>query len=489
MTACFLSAFISNTAAAAFFLPVVFNAAIRRSESPSGYLMPLAFASILSSSVTLVSTSTNIVVSEMMQKNGLDKLGFFELSPVGIPIAITGLLYMWFIGRKIIPDRSSAAEQDFGLRPFLFEVLVLPDAALIGKTIKNSEIEEKLNVKILRLIRNKRYMLPSLSVEIKEGDSLLIEGAKLDLLKIKELPGLDLKADAKLVDPDIDNSEVALAEAIIMPSSGLIGRTLKNLKFQEKFDLIVLGIGRTDSIIRSKISQVKLQLGDILLLQGRPQKIQHLADYNKVSIMGKVEEKTPNYRKASLAIGIFAFSMFLGMSSPLPLSVAVLIGAVAVFLCGCITPEEAFQNLEWRLLVLISSMFAIGTAIDTSGAADLTASVLTTKLNTLSPLAILAVVFVATVILTQFMSNQGAAIILLPVAFKLAAELGLNPRSFAITIAVAGSCSYLTPLEPACLLVYRPGNYRFMDFFKVGAGLSIIILIITLLLVPYFWPL
>lgn len=492
IAAAMMSAFMSNTASTAFFLPITIGLAKRARASASKLLMPLAFASILTSSVTLISTSTNIIVSDLMRRYGQSPMGMFELAPVGIPIAVVGLLYMYFIGRRILPDRTEtgSGDEDFGLRSYLTEVLVLPDSPLIGRTLAESGLGSELDLTVVRITRDKkRYIIPQATTVLREGDNLMVEGQREEILKIKDTSGLDIKADAKLSDPTIDAEDIRLVEVIILPRSPLIARTLKGVRFRERYGSQVLAINRRGETIRRKISQVRLQVGDILLVQGRQSNLLALADDDTFDILSLVEDTLPNRRRANTAVAIFVGTLLAAAFNLVSLPVAVLGGALLVFVTRCITPEEAYREIEWKALILIGSMLALGIAMENTGTATYLADLIVDFAGQVNPLWLLGGFFGLAVLLTQPMSNQAAAAVLVPIAIQTAAQLSLNPRAFAMMIAVAASCSYLTPLEPSCLMVYGPGRYQFMDFFRVGALLTVIIFGLALLLVPLIWPL
>lgn len=487
-----IGAFMSNTASTAFFVPITIGLARRARVSPSKLLMPLAFASILTSSVTLISTSTNIVVSGLMTSHDLPPMGMFELAPVGIPIAIVGLVYLLTLGRRLIPDRRAAGEEDedFGIRPYLTEIMLLPDSPLAGKTLGESGLGKDLDLTVLRIIRNKRnYYAPHEDMLLNEGDVLLVEGQSEEILKVKDTAGIDIKADVKLSDPSLQSDRVQLVEAILLPRSPLIRRTLKGFRFRERYGLQVLAINRRGETIYRQISQVPLKVGDVLLIQGDRSNIAALADDRIFDVIGYVEEKRPNLQRAPQAMIIFAGVLAAAALGLLSLPVAMLLGTLLVFLTRCISPEEAYREVEWKAVILIGSMLALGAAMDHTGAAEYLAARLVGLAENASPAWLLTAFFILTVLLTQPMSNQAAAVVVVPVAIQTALQLGLNPRTFAMMIAVAASCSYLTPLEPSCLMVYGPGNYRFRDFLKVGALLTVLIYLIAIILVPLVWPL
>lgn len=485
-----LGAFMSNTASTAFFVPLTIGIANRARISVSRLLMPLAFASILTSSVTLISTSTNLVVSGLMQQYGLAPLGMLELTPVGIPIAIAGLIYMYTLGRRLLPDRTPVdGNGALAVRAYLTEIMIAPESPLIGKTLNESGLGRDLDIKVLRVVREKRrYFSPRADLMLEAGDVLLVEGERDEILKVKDINGIDIKADVKLSDPEVQEDDLRLVEVILMPRSPLIGRTLKGFRFRERYGLQVLAVNRHGETLRRKISQIPLRLGDVLLVQGESENIALMGQTNVFTILSAVEERRVNRPRARTAVIIFVLSLLLATFNVVPLPVAVLIGAMVSFITRCITPEEAYRSVEWKAVILIGSMLALGVAMDKTGTADFLASHIVSLMGGNSPILLLAAFFVLTVILTQPMSNQAAAVVVIPVALRTATQLHLDPRTFAIMIAVAASCSYLTPLEPSCLMVYGPGRYRFMDFLKVGSLLTVLIFIIALVLVPLLWP-
>lgn len=487
-----MSTFINNTAAAAFFLPVILGLSQRAKFSASRLLMPMAFAAILSSSVTLVATSTNVVVSGLITQFGLEPIGMFELTPVGLPILIVGLLYMMFIGKRLVPERSSKNDvtESFDLRPYLAELRILPDSHLAGNTLAKSNIGRNYDLTVLAIIHEgKRKLNPPANTLLHEGDALLVEGASESILKIKDVSGIDIQADLKFSDEELKAEELHLAEVVLLPRSPFIGRTLKGLKMRERFDLQVVAINRRTGIVHSKIADTRLQLGDVLLVQGNRNQIKALQAENAFDVLGVLEVQRFNRKQAIIVVGIFAGAFILGSLKIIALPVAMLLGALLVFVTRCITPDEAYRQVDWKVLILIGCMLALGVAMQTTGTAQYLADLLTRLVGNLNPIWLLTGFFALTVLLTQPMSNQAAAAVVIPVAVQTAIQLDLNPRTFAMMIAIAASTSYLTPLEPACLMVYGPGRYRFMDFLKVGGLLTVAVYLIAIILTPLLWPL
>jgi di/tricarboxylate transporter len=485
-----MAAFISNTAATAFFLPIAIGLAYRAKLSPAKFLMPLAFASVLSSSVSLISTSTNVIVSSLITKYDMPPMGMFELTLVGVPIAIVGMTYMLTLGRRLVPDRIPKQEaQDFSANLYLAEILILPGSPLIEKTLEEAALGRDLDLKVLQILRDETSNLkPQADTRLEEGDVLLVEGGREKVLQIKEMPGIDIKADVELVDPDSQSEDIELTEVLLTPGSPLIRRTLLGLRFRERYELQVLAINRHGQTLRRKMSRIRLSTGDVLIVQGPRAKIAALGNRGVFRILSVIEEQHPNRKRAPIAIAIFVGALAVATVGLVSLPVAALLGALMVFVTRCITPEEAYSRINWRVLILIASMLGLGEAMEATGTAQFLAGLVTQLVGNSAPIWILTGFFALTVLLTQPMGDQAATVVILPVAIRTALQLGLNPRSFAMMIALAASCSLLTPLEPACLLVYGPGHYRFLDYVKVGIIPAVLIYVIAIIMVPLLWP-
>ncbi|MBS3783009.1 MAG: SLC13 family permease [Anaerolineae bacterium] len=488
--AALVGAFMSNTTATAFFLPIVITVARRMETSPARFLMPLAFASILASSISLISTSTNIVVSGLIQDLGLAPIGMFELAPVGIPIAVVGIAYMFLLGRHLVPDRIPHEEiEQISTRLYFTEILIPAQSPLVGETLRTSALGSEMDLKVLRIVRDgRRLLVPRATTRLEEDDVLLVEGTRQSILDVKEEASVEIKADVKFPSEEIDVEEMGLTEVMVLPNSPLAGRTLRGLDFRDRYGLQVLAINRQGETLSRKMSHVRLQVGDVLVVQGREARIDALERqdlFRRLSLPGVSLKRRD---RAPVALAIFGGAVLAGTLKVLSLPVAMLLGAVVAFATRCITPEEAYSQVRWQVLILIAAMLGLGVAMETTGTAAFLASQIVQVVGASDVVWLLSAFFALTVLLTQPMSNQAAAAVVLPVAIRTAEHLGLNPRSFAMMVALAASCSYLTPLEPACLLVYGPGRYRFFDFLKVGALPTVLIYVLCILLVPVFWP-
>lgn len=491
LTVGIMSSFMSNTASTAFFLPVIIGLSRQVEASRSRLLMPLAFASILSSSVTLVSTSTNIVVSGLITDLGLEPIGMFELTPVGIVILVVGLAYMVTVGNWLVPDRpyEETFSAETSVQNYLTELLVDGDSPFCGKTLAEAKLGEDYDITVLRIVKeNKRTLAPSADQVLDEGDLLLVEGDRNELLDIEDETGLVLKPRQEVEDEEFQSEAVGLFEVILLPRSPLINRTLKGMNFRQRYGLQVLGINRSGQTIRSKLSGIRLQVGDQLLIHGGRSGVMGLERSNIFRVLHDLGEARKDRLEIIGSIGVFAGVIILASINIIPLPISVLIGVILVFALRLISPEEAYQSVDWRVLLLIGSMLALGAAIEHTGTAHYLSTLIVDVTGQFSPVWLLGGFFLLTMLLSQPMSNQAASAVVIPIAVQTALDLGLNPRTFAMMIAVGASTSFLTPLEPACMMVYGPGNYRFVDFLKVGSVLSILIFIIALIMVPILWP-
>lgn len=485
-----VSSFLSNTVTTAVFLPLAIGSAQRARISASRILMPLAFATILSGGVSLIATSTNLVVSGELPRYGLERLGFFEMAPVGIPITILGMLYLLYVAPRLVPDRGGVDRlESYDLRKYFSEVIVTEGSPLAGKSLGESHLGSSLDLNVVGIVRGeKRILAPSPSTALEEGDILLIEGRADGILLVKDAVGVEIRAEFKLSDKALVSDRVRMVEAMVLPRSSLVGRTLREARFREKTGLAVLAIhsaGGPD--ILDKLSRRRLRSGDVLLLQGSIENVKRLRQDDLLPLED-VSSHHPRSPRGRLAAAIFVATVIAGITGVVALPIAFLAGAVAMILARCITTEEAYKAIDWRLLVLIASMMAFGRAMEKTGAAEWVANVFLGVLAPFGENAILAGILLLTIALTQPMSNQAAALVVLPIAVRIANEINVSPRPLVVAVALAASCSFLTPLEPASVLVYGPGRYRFFDFVKVGGLLTVIVFVMAMALIPIVWP-
>jgi len=487
------AAVMKNTTTTAMFLPVVLGIAARRHISPSKVLIPLAFGAILGGTCTLIGTSTNLAVSGALPRYGMAPFSMFELTNVGVPIVAVGMLYMLLIGLYLLPRRKSAKSltEQYHIRQYATEVIVLNDSPLIGKTLAEARIGDELDLTLLGILRgDEQYRIaPNPAERIRADDLLLVQGRAEDILRVKGEAGIEIKPDFELSDAHLEGSDVELFEAMVPKGSDFIGRTLKRLQFRERYELVVLALNRHGVNLLSKLSKVRIRFGDVLLIQGKRDYVESVAADGQILLLEEISQRQVRPAKRRWALAAFGVFLFFSITHLVPLPVAVLFGVLILLGSRSVRTHEMYEMIEWRLIILIACMISFGVAMEKTGADQYLATQIINVTGQYGPLAVLAGFFIMTVALTQPMSNQAAALVMLPIAVKSAIALGLNPRTFAVAVTYAASCSFLTPLEPACVLVYTPGRYRFFDFVKVGSILTVLVFVIVLWLVPIFWPL
>lgn len=484
------SAFMNNTTVTALLLGPVSGMARKQGLSPSKFLMPLAFASILGGTCTLIGTSTNVAVRGFLAESGLPPLGFFELTPVGLIIVAAGMLYMILIGRHQLPDHPPERNlsEDYGLREYLSEIVIRESSPLVGQTLRESHLGQ-LGFRVLQLHRDGGPLSPRPSLKLAAGDVLVVNGPVAALVKVRETEGIDIRPDVKFSDKELRADDREILEVIVTPLSELRGHRIQDLDLPARFGVAVLAINRHGRRLRDKLKTVRLETGDILLVQGHREAMETLRQSPDFAVFGEPNTVPHRGKKGLLVFAFLLLGILLGALEIIPLSAGLLGAAVATILTRCVPFHKVYACVEWRLIVLIAGMTAFGLAMERTGAAGWLASLVVGALEPFGAVVILGGFVLLTVFLTQPMSNAAAALVVLPIALSAAEKLGLNGRSFAVAITFAASVSLIAPFEPSSLLVYGPGKYRFMDFLKVGGLLTLFLVILVVLLVPIFWPL
>lgn len=484
-----ISAFMNNTTVVAMFLGPVIGVARRMKMPPSSLLMPMAYASILGGTCTLIGTSTNVAVSGALKQAGHDAVGMFELTPIGALICAAGLVYMLLAGIHLIPERDKPGQDEgtANLREYLSEVVILPGSPLIGQEIFNSDFSV-LGFQVIHIVRHALELDLGPHARFEEGDVVRVAGKVENLIRIKKIEGIDIVEDVSLRDSGVDMRGASLAEVVLTPRSTLVGRTLRNSNFRRRSGLSVLALLRGDQSLKDKMADAVLEAGDLLLVQGPYDRLKTFEENSEMVVITEHAYEAGTRKRGIVLLAAFAAVVLAGSMGWVPVAVGFLLVALFALAARCITLDTAYENIDWRLLILIGGMTAFGTAMSKSGAAVMLADLVTRQLSSLGPQAVMAGFCVLTVILTQGLSNAAAALVVLPIALEAAAGLDVDPRSFGIAIMLSASISLLTPFEPSCILVYGPGKYRFADFMRVGGGLVVCALIIIILMVPLLWP-
>lgn len=482
-----LSAFMNNTTLTALLIAPVVSISRHMQVSPSKFLMPLAFASLMGGTCTLIGTSTNIAGSAYMDQAGLEPISMFELMPLGAILCAVGIVYMIVIGKWLLPERAVGSENAAKERYYLSQLIVLENSPMIGQTIYETDLYKK-EFKIHHLTRGNTAKKPDADLKIQEGDKLFVEGNVKELLELRDREGINIVSE-KLEDDEFKSEETFIAEVLINKNSRLVNQTLQGNQFKKQWGAIALALHRPGKKQVRELKNTHLQMGDILLIQGAQENIDQLTSALHLILIDQMPNRRHTTRRGWATFAFFGIAIALSSLDVLPVSVAFMAAAVLSVIIKAIDTQTAYRAIEWRLLVLIGGMTAFGAAMKNSGTDVFLAEMISGAFQSYGPAAVLASFMLLTVLLTQPMSNAAAALVVLPVAIQTAQTMGAEPRSFAIAVVVSGSISMITPFEPACILVYGPGKYKFYDFIKVGGLLTLILLVIIWWLVPVFWPL
>lgn len=483
------SAFMNNTTVTAVYVAPMVGLSRRLGISPSKLLMPVAFASIMGGTCTVIGTSTNIAVNSFLAENGYPSFGMFDFTPIGFVLCLIGIIFMATIGMKLLPDnREVDMIEELTTNHYFTEILVKERSSLVGKKIKDTDISQ-IGLRVLNIIREKKNTIANANSLIEAGDVLLVEGKLEDLLRVKETNGIDILADT-LIENDLVSDDIQIAEIIAMPTNDFLGASIRDAQFKNRFGLMVIAISREGQTLSDKIGDIEVKMGDRMLVQGPVENIRYWKEQGDLTVIQEYKyEPGKSKRNAVLSGAFFVFALILGSLEIIPLSVAFMLAAFLCVLFRCIKPEEAYEKIEWKLLVLIGGMSSFGIAMKKTGAADYLADQVIAAFGHFGPVAVLAAFALLTILLTQPMSNAAAALVVLPVALRTAVEMQVNPLTFALVVMLSASVSLITPFEPSCILVYGPGRYKVFDFIKVGAGVTILLVIAILLLAPMWYPL
>jgi di/tricarboxylate transporter len=490
-TAGVVSAFINNTAAVAIFLPIVLGLARDQQMSQSRLLMPLSFASIVGGTCTLVGTSTNILVSSLAEKEGVAPFSMFELSKLGIVFLAIGLVYLTFVGRRLLPDRpATSLTRKYKLARYLTGLDVPEGSPLVGRSAAEVRLNELYDVTILEIIRGTTHIHTGLrDIKLEGGDVLLARGALDGILEMKEHEKVEIRAESKYADQSLTTEETVLLEGIVSPSSSLVGGTLQEANFRHLSGVFALAVNKHGETLRDKVGKIRLEIGDTLLLQGRRGSVDHLADKPYSLVLQTLELPAVRLGKAAYAGIILALVVGLAASGVTSILVAATVGCVVMIATQCISLQEAYDAVDWFVIFLLAGMIPLGIAMENTGTAHFMASALLDVTRAWGPGAVLSAFYLLTTLFASVMSHNAAAVVLVPIGVAAAHELGLDPRPFLMAVTFAASSSLATPFGyHTNLMVYVQGGYRFTDYLKVGVPLNLLLWIAGSLLIPVFWP-
>ncbi len=483
-----VSAFINNVGAVALFLPVVMELGRHGKISPSKLLIPLAYGSLLGGVCTLIGTPPNILVSTSASQYGLRPFALFEFAPIGIALVSVGVLYMTLIGRRLLPVRRTEEIADSLPKSYLTELVIPPNSKLITKRLYELGWRER-GIEILEIHRgNKRIFDIWGWASLHAHDVLMVTGKAEEIFKLKDELGLEIRPEVEYSHPWHPSDQIQRVEATLAPHASFIGHTLAELDFHNRYGVTVLAIARHGTLLRGQLSQIPLQFGDTLLLQGPEHRLEQIPKDNFI-LMSPLAFKALRTDKAPLVLAIFSGVLALAALEVVPISIAGVLGAVLTVLTRCLTLEEAYESIDWMVIFLLAGMIPAGIALEKTGAAQLLAEFILQGIGSFGPLFVLGALLAFTSLITEVLSNAAAAVLLAPIAISLATQLGVSPYPFLMGVAVAASSSFMTPIShQSNTLVFGPGGYRFSDYVRVGAGLNIFVWVVAMLLIPKLWP-
>jgi len=486
------SGFLNNTPIVAMVAPAIVTWARRTGQSASRYLLPVSFATILGGTITVIGTSTNLVVSGLLEAHGEEPLAFFEIGKVGVPVAIAGLTLLVLLTPILLPVRRAPSEMmEADAREFTVEMIVAGEAAPAGQTVSEAGLRNLQGVYLVEIERDGRTMAPvAPDVVLAAGDRLTFAGNVERVLDLQAVPGL-VSAEEPHFDVVGSALRRRLFEAVVASASMLDGASLKDVGFRGRFGAAVLAIHRAGERVPGKLGDVRIRAGDVLLLLAESDSRRRLlADPSFVVVAPLAGDGPPRREKAPLVAFVVLAMLVLAATGILDILVAALVAGFALVALRVLTPTEARSAVDLNIVVLIAASFGLGNAIESSGLASHIADLVVGPLGDYGDVGLLVGVLVSTTILTELITNNAAAVLMFPIALATAAEAGLDPRGFAIAIAIAASASFLTPIGyQTNTMVYGMGGYRFADFARVGAPLTVVVLVVATLVIPVFWPL
>jgi len=488
-----LSAFMNNVGAVAMLLPSVVGISRKTSVPVSKLLIPLAFASLMGGALTLIGTPANILAAGILSEHQLPSFGFFEFAPMGLVVLITGIAYMVLIGRRLIPIRTSIQGKmgPFKLRDYVTEATVSPSSRLIGKTLFESRLGRDHDITVLAIQREDGET-PALNrdVQFKPGDLVVVETTASNIMGRLRPLGLLPATSASSETPRIQPENTQLIEATLAPNSRVVGQSLNESRFRERYGFTALAISRHGEVITQRLRDTHLEFGDALLLQGPEHRIAELQEGEDFLVLEPMTFEPPRKNKAIFAVGALLGAIGLVLSGQMDIALAMVIAAMVIVLTGALTIEEAYESIDWRTVFLVAGMLPLGLAMESTGTARYLADLILGSLGQYGVLATLAGVYLLAAAVTQPMSNAAAIVLIVPIALDTAFGLGANYKTFTMAAVIGATTSFLSPVgHKANVLIFGPGGYKFTDYARVGALLTVLLLIVSMIFLPLIWPL
>jgi di/tricarboxylate transporter len=487
---CFMSAFINNTPVVVVFIPAVLTVCSRLGQSPSKFLMPISFASMLGGSATLIGTSSNILVSSLSAEAGYGEIGMFEFTVLGGVIVVVGMLYLILFSQRLLPARTTIAStlSAEDVKEYITQVKIGSDSHLVGKRLQDTPLANA-GVRVAELIRGERVQRMEKDNTLEEGDVLLIRGDLNKILELEREHDIRISTDADARDAEVKRVEMTVFELMVAPDSPLIGRTAQDIRFREDYGVSVFALQRRGRHHQRDITDLELRMGDILLVRGTMEALSKLRSYREFILLEGVHDQVVERHKAPVALGTILTIVGLAAFGVFPISVLALAGAALLVMFKVLTPRDAYRSIDWPVLILIAGMIALGNAMGKTGALDIAAGGLISTVGQLGPHVTLWIFYFITAALSLLILNKPAAVLCTPLGILLATQLGVDGKPFIMAVAFAASTAMATPMGyQTNLLVYGPGGYNYKDFVYFGLPLNVLIGVIACWLIPLMWP-
>ena len=492
------SAFVNNTAIVAIFIPLTIRLAQKYNLSPSKLLMPLSYIAIIGGTLTLVGTSTNLLVNSIYVNSisSSPPLGMFEFAKFGLVMLVIGMAYLLIAVPFLIPSRTvtSSLTKSYHMGGYLTELKVSAESPLVGRTCKERAVNKNYDITVLDILRDGKLISNNIrDTFIHPEDILFVRGSLENFLRMKEVEKVTMLTDEKLTQDELIHDDNTLVECLITNQTDLVGKSLMEINFRRRFGSFILAIRREGEILRKKIAHVVLQAFDTLLIYGPIEKIKELSESGDFIVLGEIEATLQKHKYWWVSVAVILGTVILAALGIVPILKGALIGAIFLLVIRVITANEAYQSINWQVIVLIAALIPLGIVIQKSGTAFWIATVLNDIANAFNPLVrptvMLSLVYLVTIILTEMTSNAATAIIMTPIAISAAQQMGLDPRTFVFAVCFAASASFITPIGyQTNLMVYGPGGYKFTDYVRVGLPLAIVLWCIATWLIPILWP-
>lgn len=478
-----ISAFMNNTPVVAILIPVVRNWTDKVNIAPSKLFIPLSYAAILGGMCTLIGTSTNLIIHGLMIDFGMPGMSLFEISKVGVPVALIGILYIVFVSRWLLPDRKEAFSGREDVREFVIELKVAEEYQNIGKTIEEAGLRHLTGLFLFQIERQGKIIAPAAPTEeILLNDRLFFTGLPKTILELQKTPGLQLLKDSTFDLKQYDASQIHPFEAVVSASSPLIGKNVRESNFRSTYNAVIIAIHRNGSRINRKIGDIVIHPGDTLLLLADKQFYKNWYNSKEFYLVSQTETVPSRpFWQRYLSIAVLVAMVVSVVTNLLPIMTAAGLAVMLMIVTRTISRSEVIRSVDFRVLVIIAAAFGIAEALDNSGLAGFIAHGIVAYTESFGVIGVLSGIFIVTSLYTNIMTNNATAALVFPIAFAAAQELQMDPRPFLITLAIAASASFVTPISyQTNLMVYGPGGYKFIDFIRIGLPLQIIVTVVSI---------